>query len=75
MQRTLYVSSFQHCGWVQLGVGLEGHSLIVTIWSAEGLPMVDSADSISLPKSYAVVRLSIYGLGNIFKSISSNGAD
>ena len=51
----------QHCGWVQLGVGLEGQSLSVTIWSAEGLPMVESSDSLALPKAYAIIRLSVYG--------------
>jgi hypothetical protein len=51
----------QHCGWIQLGVGLEGESLMVTVWSAEGLPMVESSDSLSLPKPYAIVRLSVYG--------------
>ena len=29
--------------------------------SAEALPMIDSADSLSLPKAYAIVRLSVYG--------------
>jgi hypothetical protein len=44
-----------------MGVGHELSNLVVTVWSAEGLPMVESAESLSLPKPYAIVRLSVYG--------------
>ena len=48
-------------GWIQFGLCYEEPNMIVTVWCAEGLQMVESAESLSLPKPYAIVRLCFYG--------------
>ena len=49
-------------GWIQLGLCFEeDSSLIVTLWSAEGLKMMETSQTMALPKPYARVRLCIYG--------------
>jgi len=50
-------------GWIQLGLCFEDSStsLIVTLWSAEGLRMMETAKAMALPKPYAIVRVNIYG--------------
>ena len=50
-----------HNGWVQLGLGFEESNLIVTLWAADGLKMVENMESLALPKPYAIVRLCMYG--------------
>ncbi len=48
-------------GYVQLGVSYEEPQLMVALWAAEGLRVVESQDDVALPRPYAVVRLGIYG--------------
>ena len=48
-------------GWIQMGVSFEESSLIVSIWAAKGLKMMETNKSMALPKPYALARLSVYG--------------
>ena len=48
-------------GWIQMGVSFEESSMIVSIWAAKGLKMMETNKSMALPKPYALARLSIYG--------------
>jgi hypothetical protein len=51
----------EECGWIQLGLSFEAANLIVTLWAAEGLKMIENAESMALPKPYAMVRLCMFG--------------
>lgn len=53
--------TLQARGWIQLALCFEDTSLVVTLWSAEGLKMMETAKTMALPKPYALVRLCIYG--------------
>ena len=48
-------------GWIQLGLGLEDTNLVVNLWAAESLKMVETSESLALPKPYAIVKLCMYG--------------
>ena len=48
-------------GWVQFGLTFEEPNLMITLWGAEGLRMVESANDVALPKPYAIVRLCMFG--------------
>ena len=48
-------------GYVQFGLCFEEPNLLVTLWAAEGLKMVESADDVSLPTPYAIARLCMFG--------------
>ena len=58
---TTTTTTTTHNGWVQLGLGFEESNLIVTLWAADGLKMVENMESLALPKPYAIVRLCMYG--------------
>lgn len=48
-------------GWVQLGLCFEDSNLIFTLWAAEGLKMIETTESMALPKPYAIARLCMFG--------------
>ena len=51
----------KECGYIQLGFRYEEPNLMVTLWAAEGLKMVESNNDVSLPFPYAIARLRMYG--------------
>ena len=51
----------QEIGWIQLGISYEETSLIVNLWSAKGLTLMETSTSVSLPRPFALLRLCIYG--------------
>ncbi len=50
-------------GYVQVGVSFEAarQQMVVALWAAEGLRMVESHEDVALPRPYAVARLGVYG--------------
>ena len=44
-------------GWIQFSLILEQCNLYVTVWSAQGLLMIEDEDTLSLPSPYVIVRL------------------
>ena len=48
-------------GFTQFGLTFEEPNLMITLWGAEGLRMVESHNDVSLPKPYCIVRLCMFG--------------
>ena len=48
-------------GYVQFALSYEEPNLLVSLWAANKLGMVESAQDVSLPAPYAIVRLCMFG--------------